>query len=118
MATESRKPLYEEDDVVDEHLLSKLSKWILYHRLGALARDLGISQTEFSRIAMATSQPEEQIFRVRDNMLRAGRGLHRSASQCKYPLVCRGECLDLTGLVAQLLMLSPKLPKSQILYIR
>ena len=57
--------MYEEDDRVDEYLLNQLSKWILYHRLGALARDLGISQAEFSRIAIATSQPEEQVFKAR-----------------------------------------------------
>ena len=57
--------MYEEDDRVDEYLLNQLSKWILYHRLGALARDLGISQAEFSRIALATSQPEEQVFKAR-----------------------------------------------------
>ena len=64
MATGGTRRIYEEDDMVDEYLLNQLSKWILYHRLGALARDLGISQAEFSRIAIATSQPEEQIFKV------------------------------------------------------
>ena len=64
MATGGARRVYEEDDKVDENLLNQLSKWILYHRLGALARDLGISQAEYSRIAIATSQPEEQIFRV------------------------------------------------------
>ena len=65
MATGGDRRMYEEDDRVDEYLLNQLSKWILYHRLGALARDLGISQAEFSRIAIATSQPEEQVFKVR-----------------------------------------------------
>ena len=64
MATGGRKLVYEEDDKVDEYLLNQLSKWVLYHRLGALARDLGISQAEFSRIAIATNQPDEQIFKV------------------------------------------------------
>ena len=65
MATGGARRMYEEDDRVDENLLNQLSKWILYHRLGALARDLGISQAEFSRIAVATSQPEEQVFKAR-----------------------------------------------------
>ena len=65
MATGGDRRMYEEDDRVDEYLLNQLSKWILYHRLGALARDLGISQAEFSRIAIATSQPEEQVFKAR-----------------------------------------------------
>ena len=64
MATGGARHVYEEDDKVDEYLLNQLSKWILYHCLGALARDLGISQAEYSRIAIASSQPEEQIFRV------------------------------------------------------
>ena len=63
MATSARR-IFEEEDPVDEYLLNQLSKWILYHRLGALARDLGISQAEFSRIAIATTQPQEQIFKV------------------------------------------------------
>ena len=66
MATGRRQTIYKEDDRVDEYLLNQLSKWILYHRLGTLARDLGISQAEFSRIAIPSYQPEEQIFRVRE----------------------------------------------------
>ena len=68
MATGATRRVYEEDDRVDEYLLNQLSKWILYHRLGVLARDLGISQAEFSRIAIATSQPEEQVFKVTSYM--------------------------------------------------
>ena len=64
MATGGRKAVYEEDDRVDEDLLNQLSKWILYHRLGALARDLGISKDEIIQIITATSEPEEQIFKV------------------------------------------------------
>ena len=64
MATGGIRRFYEEDDPVDDSLLNQLSKWILYHRLGALARDLGMSQAEFSRIAVATTQPQEQIFKV------------------------------------------------------
>ena len=64
MATGGVGRIYKEDDPVDDSLLNQLSKWILYHRLGALARDLGMSQAEFSRIATATTQPQEQIFKV------------------------------------------------------
>ena len=64
MATGGVGRIYEEDDPVDDSLLNQLSKWILYHRLGALARDLGMSQAEFSRISTATTQPQEQIFKV------------------------------------------------------
>ena len=56
--------MYQGEDFVDECFLDHLSKWILYHRLGALARDLGISQAEFSRIATPLNTPEEQIFKV------------------------------------------------------
>ena len=49
---------------MDEYLLNQLSKWVLYNRLGALARDLGISQAEYSRIVTPLSTPEEQIFKV------------------------------------------------------
>ena len=64
MATGGTKLTYEDDDRVDEYLLNQISKWILYYRLPSLARDLGISQAEFSRVSVATSQPEEQIFKV------------------------------------------------------
>ena len=58
---------HEEHDRVDEYLLNQVSKWVLYDRLGLLARDLGITQAEFSRIGCAKIQPEqaeEQIFQV------------------------------------------------------
>ena len=64
MATARERRVYQEGDLVDEHLLNQLSKWILYHRLGALARDLGMSQAEFSRIPTPWRTPEEQIFKV------------------------------------------------------
>ena len=64
MATGGATRLYEEDDKLDEYLLNQVSKWVLYHRLPSLARDLGISQAQFSRIVGAHSQPEEQIFQV------------------------------------------------------
>ena len=64
MATGGVRCIYEEDDRVDEYLLNQLSRYILYHRLGALARDMGISQTDFMKISLKTSQPEERIFKV------------------------------------------------------
>ena len=64
MATADVRDMYKEDDLVDERLLNQLSKWILYHRLPSLARDLGMSQAEFSRIATPSNTPEEQIFQV------------------------------------------------------
>ena len=64
MATGGVRCIYEEDDRVDEHLLNQLSRYILYHRLGALAWDLGISKVEFTIISLKTSQPEERIFKV------------------------------------------------------
>ena len=57
-------PLYEEDDVLDERLLNQISKWIMYHRLPSLARYLGISDAEISRIMIPSRTPEEQIFQV------------------------------------------------------
>ena len=59
--------IYEEDDKVDDYLLNELSKWVLYHRLPSLARSLGLTQAEYSRIAVATTQPEKQIFQVPSN---------------------------------------------------
>ena len=64
MATGGTRRSYEEDDDVDEYLLNQLSKWILYHRLGPLARDLGISDAALSRIVIPSKTPEEQIFQV------------------------------------------------------
>ena len=57
--------VYEEDDKVDEKLLNQLSKWILYNRLPWLARNLGFTQAEISRIMVPCLTPEEQIFQVR-----------------------------------------------------
>ena len=57
-------PLYEEDDVLDERLLNQISKWIMYHRLPSLARHLGISDAEISRIMIPSTTLEEQIFQV------------------------------------------------------
>ena len=62
MGSECEK--YQEENLVDERLLNQVSKWILFHRLGALTRDLGISQAEFSRISTPLTTPEEQIFKV------------------------------------------------------
>ena len=59
--------LYEEDDCLDENLLNCLSKWILYNRLPSLARDLGISDAEISRIMVASRDPQEQCFQVRSS---------------------------------------------------
>ena len=56
--------VYEEDDKVDEKLLNQLSKWILYNRLPWLARNLGFTQAEISRIMIQNIFPEEQIFQV------------------------------------------------------
>ena len=65
MATGGVKRFYEEDDRVDEYLLHQLSKYVLYNCIGALARNLRLSQAEFIRVTLETNQPEEQIFKVR-----------------------------------------------------
>ena len=62
MATGSRQ--YQENDQVDDYLLNQVSKWIIYHKLGSLARDLGLSHAQFSRIAILSVYPKEQIFQV------------------------------------------------------
>ena len=64
MATGGVRRIYEEDDVVDEYLLNQLSKWILYRRVQTLARHLGISQAEYSKIATDNTEPEDHIFHV------------------------------------------------------
>ena len=56
--------VYKEDDKLDERLLNQLSKWIMYHRLPHLARNLGFSMAEISRIITPNNTPEEQIFQV------------------------------------------------------
>ena len=56
--------VYEEDDILDERLLNQISKWIFYHRLPSLARHLGISDAEISRIMIPSRTPEEQCFQV------------------------------------------------------
>ena len=56
---------YQEEDKVDEKLLNKLSKWILYDRLPWPARNLGFTQAEISCIIIRDLNPEEQIFKVR-----------------------------------------------------
>ena len=57
--------LYEEDDRLDEKLLNDISKWILYNRLPSLARHLGLSVADISRIINPYNTPEEQCFQVR-----------------------------------------------------
>ena len=64
MATGYVHRLYEEDDRLDERLLNTISQWILYHRLPSLARDLGLSDAEISRIMIPSRTPEEQSFQV------------------------------------------------------
>ena len=64
MATGGARRLYEEDDTVDDYLLNQVSKWVLYNRLPSLARNLGFSQAQFSRIVVPENQPEERVFKV------------------------------------------------------
>ena len=56
--------LYEEDDRLDEKLLNDISKWIMYNRLPSLARHLGLSVADISRIINPFNTPEEQCFQV------------------------------------------------------
>ena len=56
----------EEDDVLDLRLLNQISKWIMYSRLPSLARHLGISDAEISRIMIPHTTPEEQCFQVQN----------------------------------------------------
>ena len=64
MASGGSERLYEEDDRVDERLLNQMSKWIMYNRLPSLARHLGFSDAEISRVMFASRDPEEQCFQV------------------------------------------------------
>ena len=64
MASGGSERLYEEDDRLDERLLNQISKWIMYNQLPALARHLGFSDAEISRIIFASRDPEEQSFQV------------------------------------------------------
>ena len=65
MASEQTRHAYKEDDKLDERLLNQISKWIYYHRLPSLARHLGISDAEITRIMIPSRTPEEQCFQVR-----------------------------------------------------
>ena len=65
MASGETSHVYKEDDILDERLLNQTSKWVLYHRLPSLARHLGISDAEISRIMIPSRTPEEQCFQVR-----------------------------------------------------
>ena len=65
MASEETGHAYNEDDKLDERLLNQISKWIYYHRLPSLARHLGISDAEITRIMIPSRTPEEQCFQVR-----------------------------------------------------
>ena len=64
MASGGSDRLYEEDDRLDERLLNQISKWIMYNRLPSLARHLGFSDAEISRIVFTHQDPEEQCFQV------------------------------------------------------
>ena len=64
MATGGSERLYEEDDRLDERLLNQISKWIMYNKLPSLARNLGFSDAEISRIMFTHADPEEQCFQV------------------------------------------------------
>ena len=64
MASGGSVRLYEEDDRLDERLLNQISKWIMYDRLPSLARNLGFSDAEISRIMIHYRTPEEHCFQV------------------------------------------------------
>ena len=64
MASGGSDRLYEEDDRLDERLLNQISKWIMYNRLPSLARHLGFSDAEITRVMFASRDPEEQCFQV------------------------------------------------------
>ena len=56
--------LYQEDDILDERFLEEISQWIMYDRLQSIARHLGLSDAEISRIVIPSRTPEEQCFQV------------------------------------------------------
>ena len=64
MASGGSERLYEEDDVLDHRLLNQISKWIMYNRLPSLARHLGFSDAEITRIMIPHRTPEEHCFQV------------------------------------------------------
>ena len=64
MASGGYDRLYEEDDRLDERLLNQISKWIMFNRLPSLARHLGFSDAEITRVMFASRDPEEQCFQV------------------------------------------------------
>ena len=64
MASGGSDRLYDEDDRLDERLLNQISKWIMYNRLPSLARHLGFSDAEITRVIFASRDPEEQCFQV------------------------------------------------------
>ena len=66
MATGGTKRMYREEDIVDDDLLNQLSKWILYHCLEALAKDMGIPQAEIAQIMTPSKTHGEQIVQVNE----------------------------------------------------
>ena len=62
--TSGATPLYQEDDIPDERFLEEISRWIMYDRLPSMARHLGLSDPEISRIIIPSRTPEEQCFQV------------------------------------------------------
>ena len=52
------------DDRMDDHLLKEISKYIVYDHLGALARDLGITEDQINYISMTSRPLVDQAYQV------------------------------------------------------
>ena len=60
-----KKGRYEANDLLDEYLLNQLAKNVNYMKLCSFAKDLGITQTEYDKIAAPnTNTPDERIHKV------------------------------------------------------
>ena len=89
--------LYEDDDKVDDYLLNQVSKHVLYNKLGSLARDLRLTDAEYSRIATPTKHPEEQIFGVSVGVyLCVSTYMFANVCACVCQCVCLCVCMGLS----------------------
>ena len=65
MASVRKKGRYEEHDLLDEFLLNQVAKYVDYSKLLSLAKDLGVSQTEYNRITAPDNKAiHERIYQV------------------------------------------------------
>ena len=61
MDMDASQRVYEMNDTCDDRLLNKVSKYIFFDNLWALARDLGVPETEIRELTVANITSHEKI---------------------------------------------------------